>query len=216
MRTWLIGGCLSALLVVSHSPAQNSSGTSNGSDPASHPGREVYERYCGGCHNNPEATRAPSLASLQTMNRSTVEYAITIGYMRIQAKALNATERTQLLDWLSIGQTDQTAWIEQAKCKGNAARIDPSAKPIAATFGLGHRNLRQLSAEQAGLRKEDFAKLELAWAFGLPQTPTMRSQPVVAGDTIFVASTDAGRLFALSAQTGCVKWHFEAPAPLRS
>lgn len=216
MRSWLIGGCLSALLIAAHSLAQNGADPSGDSNSISHPGRAVYERHCGACHNNPEATRAPSLASLQTMNRSTVEYAITIGYMRIQAKALNATERAQLLDWLALGQTNQTAWIEQVKCKADAARIDPAARPIVSTFGFGHRNLRRQSAAEAGLRTADFGKLELAWAFAFPQTPTMRSQPVVAGDTIFVASTDAGRLFALSTQTGCVMWHFDAPAPLRS
>lgn len=183
---------------------------------ASHPGRAVYTRSCAGCHDNPQATRAPSLASLRTLSRATVEYATTIGYMRIQAQHLTASERGQLLDWLALGQTTNEAWIAKARCSGPDARIEPNAKSIAATFGLGPRNLRQLTAAQSGLRTSDFAKLELAWAFAFPQTPTMRSQPVVAGDTIYAASTDAGRLFALSSKTGCLKWHYESPVPLRS
>jgi polyvinyl alcohol dehydrogenase (cytochrome) len=44
----------------------------------------------------------------------------------------------------------------------------------------------------------------------------MRSQPVVVGDTLFIASTDAGRVFALDGKSGCVKWQFQSPVPLRS
>jgi polyvinyl alcohol dehydrogenase (cytochrome) len=181
-----------------------------------HPGQAIYERACGGCHNNPEATRAPALASLRTLNRATVEYAINIGYMKIQAQDLSSTERVQLVDWLALEQRHNSDWLSRARCSGKEASIDVSAKPIAATFGLGPRNLRQQSAAQTGLKTADFAKLELAWAVAFPQTPTMRSQPVVVGDTLFVASSDSGRLFALSSRSGCVKWQFESSVPLRS
>lgn len=190
--------------------------SSGSSQDATHPGRAVYDRACAACHNNPEAMRVPALDSLRSMRRATVQYAIDVGYMRFYAKDLGATERTQLLDWLALGQPDNSAWLAKAQCGGGAAEINASATPIASTFGLGHRNLRQLTAEQAGLRTADFAKLELAWAVAFPQTPTMRSQPVIAGNTLFVATTDAGRIYALDAQSGCVKWMYESPFPLRS
>ena len=181
-----------------------------------HPGHAVYERACGACHNNPQATRAPALATLRMLNRSQVEYAINIGYMKIQARDLKTEERTQLLDWLSLEQVDNGAWVERAKCSGASAAIDTYAKPIATTFGLDAHNWRRQSAAEVGLKTADFAKLELAWAAAFPQTPTMRSQPVVAGNTVFVATTDAGRLFALDTQSGCLKWQYQTPLPLRS
>ena len=48
------------------------------------------------------------------------------------------------------------------------------------------------------------------------ETPTMRSQPVIVGDTIFIAATDSGRLYALDTNTGCVKWHYVSDMTLRS
>jgi polyvinyl alcohol dehydrogenase (cytochrome) len=210
MRALKLAVYVATAFVASHASAQSTE-----RDDA-HPGRAVYERTCGACHNNPEATRAPALASLRMLNRSTVDYAITTGYMKLQAKDLKPEERAQLLEWLSLGQTDSSAWIARARCSGKAAIIDAAAKPIATTFGLGPHNLRQQSAAQAGLTTGDFAKLELAWSVGFPQTSTMRSQPVVVGDTVFVASTDAGRIFALSAQNGCLKWQYESAFPLRS
>lgn len=216
MRASLIGVIAAGLLCASPIEAQTSEGNGQGTADASHPGRGVYQRSCGGCHDNPQATRAPAFESLRTLSRSTVEYAITIGYMKIQAQHLSAAERTQLLDWLSKDQATNDAWLAKAKCSAPQARIDPAAKPLVSTFGLSARNLRQMSATESGLRTSDFPKLELAWAFAFPQTPTMRSQPVVAGDTIFVASSDAGRMFALNAQSGCLKWMYESPVPLRS
>ena len=209
--------CMSVFLLIgavvtAEAPAQ----AATPAEDAAHPGRAVYERACGACHNNPEATRALPLASLRILNRPTVSYAITDGYMRMQAQHLKPEERTQLLDWLELGQEDPGAWVARAKCSAGAARIDPSATPIATAFGLDADNSRRLSAAQAGLRTADFAKLELAWAVAFPQTPTMRSQPVVAGNTVFIAATDAGRLFALDTKSGCVKWQFEHSLPLRS
>jgi polyvinyl alcohol dehydrogenase (cytochrome) len=185
-------------------------------EDATHPGHAIYERTCGACHNNPQATRAPALASLRLLNRATVDYAINVGYMKMQAKDLRSDEKSQLTEWLSLGQTDQSAWIARAKCTGKTALIDATARPIASTFGLGLHNLRRQSSAQAGLKTADFAQLELAWAVAFPQTPSMRSQPVVAGNTIFIAAADAGRVYALDSQSGCVKWQFESPYPLRS
>jgi polyvinyl alcohol dehydrogenase (cytochrome) len=193
-----------------------SQGVAANAQDAAHPGRAVYERACGACHNNPEGSRAPSLATLRNLNRSTVEYAINIGYMKIQAQGLKTDERTQMLDWLELGQADSKAWVAGAMCSSKVATINGTAKPIASTFGLGPLNLRQQTAAQSGLKTADFRKLELAWAIGFPQTPTMRSQPVIVGNTIYIATTDAGRVFALDTQSGCVKWTFQTPAPLRS
>lgn len=180
------------------------------------PGKAVYNKTCAACHDHPEQSRAPGLASLRAMRLTSVQYHITTGYMRMQAKNLNAAERKDLLEWLSAGQPDNAGWLERAQCKGAAARIDPAVKPTVATWGLDPHNSRAETAAQAGLAKGDFAKLELAWAVGLPQTPTMRSQPVVAGDTLFIVASDAGRMYAFDTKTGCAKWQFEDSGPLRS
>ncbi len=212
LRLAVAAGLFVALPLGAQMPAASGAASSG----AVHPGQTVYERSCAACHDNTQATRAPALASLRTMHRATVEYAITVGYMKIQAQHLSAPERTQLLDWLSLGQPAHDGWLAQAKCSKRDSAIDARARPIATTFGLDAANLRRQSAAEAGLRTSDFAKLELAWAFGFPQTPTMRSQPVVVGDTIYIATADAGRLFALNATSGCVKWSYESKVPLRS
>lgn len=181
-----------------------------------HPGKALYDKTCAACHNNPESSRAPSLEALRTTRRSSIEYALTLGYMRTQAKGLSPAERGEVEDWLTQGQPDNTAWVKTAACPAKSAKITARAPAPAATWGIDLHNTRQETAKQAGLAKGDFAKLELAWAVGLPQTPSMRSQPVVAGDTVYVVASDAGRMYAFDTQSGCVKWQFESPTPLRS
>ncbi|HTE39619.1 MAG TPA: PQQ-binding-like beta-propeller repeat protein, partial [Steroidobacteraceae bacterium] len=185
-------------------------------EDAAHPGKALYDRTCAACHNNPQQSRAPALASLRIMNPAAVEYAITGGYMRTQAKSLTPKQKADVVAWLSLGQDNSSGWVDKAMCKASIAKIDASAVPIAKSFGLDHSNTRMMTAEQSGLRKSDFPRLELAWAAAFPQTPSMRSQPVVAGKTIFVAATDAGRMYALDAESGCLKWQYQAPMPLRS
>jgi polyvinyl alcohol dehydrogenase (cytochrome) len=185
-------------------------------EDAAHPGRKIFDQSCAACHDNPEQTRAPATASLRLMRREVIEYTLTQGYMRTQAKMLTPDQRHTVEDWLTLGQPDASAWLQKARCKGDAARISASAKPEAMTFGLDFHNTRMATAEATGLRKSDFPKLELAWAAGFPATSSMRAQPVVAGKTIFVVASDAGRIYALDTETGCAKWQFENPGPLRS
>lgn len=189
-----------------------------GTTPASaqSAGEAIYAKTCAACHDNPEASRAPSRASLRAMRRTSIRYHITDGYMRTQAKSLSAAEKDQLLDWLVEGQPDNGAWLQRSMCKGPAARIDAAARPVVTTWGLNARNTRAQTAAETGLKAADIPKLEVAWAVGLPQTPTMRSQPVVVGETLFIVASDAGRMYAFDTRTGCAKWAYENPGPLRS
>ena len=67
----------------------------------------------------------------------------------------------------------------------------------------------------AGLEARDLPKLKLKWAFGFPETSHAWSQPTVAGGRVFVGS-QGGRVFALDAKTGCIRWSFLATGPTRT
>ena len=55
-----------------------------GMQTADHPGKAIYDRACAACHNNPEATRSPSLDTLKAMRYQTISYALTQGKMQTQ------------------------------------------------------------------------------------------------------------------------------------
>jgi polyvinyl alcohol dehydrogenase (cytochrome) len=181
-----------------------------------HPGEAVYYQWCASCHDNSDNTGAPSLQALRQLNEPTVRYALTDGYMRRQAARIPPAQLEQLIGYISDDAPDNDAWIANASCSASRRAVDLRAAPTVSWFGVDPLGYRRLTAEQAGLRTEQFADLELAWAIGFPQTPTMRSQPVIVGTTIFVAATDSARLYALDTASGCVKWVYKSTTPLRS
>jgi polyvinyl alcohol dehydrogenase (cytochrome) len=185
---------------------------------AEHPGRQVYQEWCAACHDNGQDTRATGLDGLRQLNRAHVNYTLTYGYMKREAQNVPKEDLAQLIDWLPQNEEAGDAWVDEARCpiKRRRVRLDASQTRAAVTFGLGPRNERRISAGDSGLATADMKDLELAWVVAFPNAPTMRSQPVLVGDTLFLAATDAGRLYALDADTGCVKWMYVSDMTLRS
>lgn len=188
-----------------------------GEAAAEHPGKAVYEQWCASCHDDGGRSGAPSLAAIRELNRATVKYALELGYMKIQAKDVPKDDLAQLVDWIPSAEGTNDSWINAARCpvKSREVRLD-GAPRTSTTFGVTNTANRAQTAEDTGLTHGQMKDLEVAWVVAFPQTPTMRSQPVIVGDTIFIAATDAGRLYALDTNTGCVKWHYVSDMTLRS
>ena len=67
----------------------------------------------------------------------------------------------------------------------------------------------------AGFTAADVPRLKLKWAFGFPGDLQANAQATIAGGRVFVGSA-GGKVYSLSAATGCVHWFFEAGAPVRA
>lgn len=113
----------------------------------------------------------------------------------------------------TVGAED---WIAASMCAADDRSVDLD-QPASFTFTAADgNNPRHLDASQAGLNTADMADLELAWAIAFPQTSSMRAAPVIVGSTVFYNATDAGRVFALDAESGCAKWVHESGTRHRS
>jgi len=184
---------------------------------AEHPGKAVYDQWCASCHDDGGKSGAPSFEAIRTLNRATVKYALELGYMKIQAKNVPKDELAQLIDWLPSADGTNDDWVNAARCPVKLREVKLHGQPrTSTTFGVTNEANRAQTAEQTGLTRDQMKDLEVAWVAAFPQTPTMRSQPVIVGDTLFIAATDAGRLYALDTNSGCVKWHYVSDMTLRS
>ena len=179
-------------------------------------GMTAYQTYCSGCHSG--QGDAPSTEALRRLSRAHIKYNLELGYMAQIAKGVPREDLARIIDWLPQNPDDGGAWAERLRCRAalRDVRLDRGAQRIATTFGLGDANIRRQTASEAGLTNADMGRLELAWVLAFPQTATMRSQPVIVGDTLFFAATDAGKVFALDAHSGCVKWTYSSDLTLRS
>jgi polyvinyl alcohol dehydrogenase (cytochrome) len=210
MRLALVASMLPAIGSVN---AQSASAPSSSGGAA---GRAVYEQRCAACHANPQGTRAPTLQSLQRMSAQTLRYTLTQGVMQPQASGMAAADLDALISFLAAPANPNLAWAEKMRCTADRAAVDVNAVPISASFGIDPKSHRRLSAQQAGLTTKDMARLEVKWALGFPDVTALRSQIAVVGSTLFLAVGQSARVYALDADTGCVKWTYVSETPLRT
>jgi polyvinyl alcohol dehydrogenase (cytochrome) len=82
-------------------------------------------------------------------------------------------------------------------------------------WGASPTQQRFQPAERARLGADAVPKLTLKWAFGFPGAQAAYGQPSVAGNRLFVGSSD-GTVYALGADTGCLHWTFKAGTQVRT
>ena len=169
----------------------------------------LYKATCAICHDVPE-TKAPPTATLRQLPAARILMAMELGKMQPQAAVLKPEQRVRLAKWLAADEdARRDAWIAERRCPGNT--------PVPVTgrenWGLGRDNRRH--AERVSIHSRNVGALELMWSVALPGVTTMRSQPVVAGDTVFLGSK-GGHLLALDRHSGCVRWALPTDGPVHS
>jgi polyvinyl alcohol dehydrogenase (cytochrome) len=169
----------------------------------------LYKTTCAICHEVP-ATKAPPTDTLRRLPASQILMAMEFGKMQPQASVLKQEQRVKLSKWLAAEEdARRDAWIAANAC----SRQTPVPVSGRENWGLGRDNARH--ATGVSIDRKNVARLELLWSVALPAVNSMRSQPVVAGDTVFLGSKGT-HLLALDRQSGCVRWSFAAEAPIHS
>ena len=181
-------------------------------------GEEVYKTHCASCHDNPEASKAPSREALSRVSALYVTNALIMGKMVAQGSQLSAVQVSNVSDYLSAGEANATGWIEPNTCPADRRTPKLTEKPTVSGFGFDYTNKRELSFAQAGLKPGDLDNLEVAWVMAFPQVGTMRSQAAIVGDTMFLPMADNNRVFALdiSGAKPCVQWTYDAGSAVRT
>lgn len=180
-----------------------------------HPGKAVYDKYCAACHLIP-GTRAPALSALQQMSAESLRFALTQGLMQQQGALVPRGEFQPLIDYLAAPDLGGGDWIAKTMCAPERRGVDLSAHQSLTMVGVDLASTRRLTGQQSGLTSADLSKLELAWAVGFPKTTSLRASPVIIGSTLFYSAGPTGKLLALDTQSACVKWAYDAGAPLRA
>ncbi len=178
------------------------------------PGAALYADNCAACHDG-SVPKAPLFTWLEMMSARTLLGAMNDGIMAAQAADLTADERVHIVEYLTrqryvAGAVDDLA---DAHCEAPRAAFDRD-RP-APRVGWGHDTRRFVPGDVAGLSAADVPDLELAWAFVFPDALRARSQPAIGYGAVFVGSQD-GRVYALDLETGCVRWHYQAAAEVRT
>ena len=185
-----------------------------------HPGEAVYKTRCAACHDNSEATKAPSPETLARLTPGHITNALMTGIMIPQAVGLSSKEVSDVSNYLAKGGGQDDGWVEAMRCPAVRATPKLDAAPTVATFGFDTSNTRRLDPAKVGLAGKDLTTLELAWTIAFPNAITMRSQAAVVGSTLFLPVGESNnRLFAFDIsdnQNPCIQWVYEGAQTLRT
>jgi polyvinyl alcohol dehydrogenase (cytochrome) len=177
---------------------------------------QLFKQNCASCHETAAAApgaRIPPVSVLKAMTPTAILKALESGVMRSQAAVLSSNERQAVANFLGTAVTVERRRDEIVNpCAGGAGWKD---SPAWSNWGAGVTNMRFQAAKQAGLKVEDLPKLTVKWAFALPDTTVLRSQPAVYRGRVFAGGQD-GSVYSLDAETGCVYWTTMVQAEVRS
>ena len=177
-----------------------------GADPAAH-----YAAQCAACHDAPVDAKVPDTAAIRRMNAVRIRHAVSQGKMREFIGDMTRRDVLALVEHLAA---DQAALMPpSAYCEGNAPTPNVSASASIDRWGLNARNSRW--QRQTTISAANVGTLTLKWAFAAPGVTTMRSQPAVTADTVYLP-TLGGTLYALDRESGCIRWAYQAERPLRT
>lgn len=177
-----------------------------------------YFANCASCHeSNEPGHQAPKTAVLKQMTPERILEVLTTGSMRTAAAALSETDKRLIAEWVGGRKIDNELVGAAEKmpnvCSAHAPVRETSA-PAWNGWGVDVRNTRQQTRQGAGLSPGQVSRLQLKWAFGFPGATALYSQTVYDG-RLYVTS-NAGYVYSLDADTGCVHWGFRAQAAVRS
>lgn len=175
---------------------------------------ELYKKKCAQCHDQGGEARVPPRVALEKMSSAAVLRALESGVMREVGNKLTQGERLAVAGLLGKAVAAPVNQI------ANHCTASPTMSPAAvsgpawSSWGASSKNGRFQNEAGAKLNASDVPKLQLKWAFGVPDATSMRSQPAVYAGRVFLAGP-AG-IYSLDAATGCLHWATSAAATIRS
>lgn len=207
---------LTTLILLSTPTAAANNDISGSPDPkANVQGKALYNQHCASCHDNGVA-KAPDRPMLNFLSTSAIHQTLTQGVMRAQASVLSDEQKILVAEYLTQRKLSTESPHPQApRCTKDAKQLDWSQPMSAANWGLTWGNTREVTEAAAGITAGDVPNLKLKWAFAFPDAQRVRSQPLIAAGTVFTGSQD-GTVYALDANTGCIRWTFAAAAEVRT
>ncbi len=179
-------------------------------------GVNLFKNNCTTCHGIVPVEHAPTEATIKQMPPERIFEAITTGSMKTNAAGLSDADKRLLAEYMGGRKLDDGA-AGDMKSMPNGCTTNPPVRDLNAPAWNGWgdlSNTRFQPAMAAGLTAGKVSRLKLKWAFGFPGATALYGQTIFDGH-VFVSS-NAGYVYSLDAESGCVHWSFHSAAVVRS
>ena len=177
-----------------------------------HAGREVFGQFCASCHMG-GVQRAAHVSALRMLPYKSMLRTLSKGIMKEQTDEMSVQQMEDVSFYLTGGPLPAAPM--PPKCSKEEAQFDYNEPPFAPAWGITFDNKRFINNEATQFSKADLKDLKLKWSFAYPHANRARSQPSFAGGSLMVGSQD-GTVYSLNAETGCIRWTFQATAEVRT
>jgi len=181
------------------------------------PGSTIFGNQCEQCHGKIES--APTPATLKKMTPERIYFALTQGDMVQMAKDLTDLQKRQIAEWVG-GRMLGSQESGDASKMPNRCPANPPMRNLTSTgswngWSPGLNNARFQDGKDANMTAAKVSRLKVKWAFGFPGASETYEQPTIVDGRVFVSS-DAGYVYSLDADTGCVHWSYDVGSGVRS
>ena len=176
-------------------------------------GDAVYQKRCAQCHDHPDG-RTPPKDTLNRLSTTRIMRTLDFGVMMSIAYPMKRDEREAVAGYLGT-KTQDAPPPAAAFCADRTVKLGPPAPSDWNGWSPTLTNARYQTSAAAGISLDQLKGLKLKWAFGFDGDVTAFSQPTIIGGYLFTGSA-GGRIYSLSASTGCIHWFYEANGPVRT
>src|SRR3954452_21041458 len=179
-------------------------------------GVNLFKNNCTRCHAITPVEHAPTEATIKQMPPERIYAAVATGSMKENAAALSDSDKRLLAEYMGGRKLDKEDAGEMKNMPNSCADHPPVTNAAATSWnGWGDlSNTRFQPAQAAGLTAGKVSRLKLKWAFGFPGATALYGATLVDG-RVFVSS-NAGYVYSLDAETGCIYWSFHSASVVRS
>jgi len=174
-------------------------------------GEAVYQKRCAGCHDH-AGESTPPRDTLKQLSVARIMRTLDFGVMINVAYVLSREEREAVANYLGVERPDAPV-PSQAYCADRTVNIGASPSPAWKGWGPDLSNTRYTTT--SGITLDQVGKLKLKWAYAFEGDVSSFGAPTVLGHTLFVGSA-GGAVQALSTDSGCVHWVYQASGPVRT
>ena len=176
-------------------------------------GEALYQQRCAPCHDAGKAA-IPSKDALKKMTVTRIRTSMDFGKMGGVATTMRRDERDAVAAYLGAAVANE-APPAKAFCSDREVKLAGSPKQAWNGWSPSGGNTRYQPGDAAGLTIDQLRRLKLKWAYAFDGDIVAFAQPSVLDRYLFVGSA-SGMIQALSADSGCIHWTYQASAPVRA
>ncbi|HEV2362943.1 MAG TPA: PQQ-binding-like beta-propeller repeat protein [Caulobacteraceae bacterium] len=187
--------------------------------PPGNPGEVIFKARCASCHE-PAVGRAPDRARLADLGLLEVYNELKNGSMRPMAEGLSDAQIGAVSAYLAPPPEGAAATALTLA----APSVQPPDPPMCAKpdrfairtgdwNGWGRNAANWRFQPTPGFTAAQASRLKVRWSFAFASGKY--GQPTIVGGRVFLGGS-SGRIYALDARTGCLRWRYDNGAPVRT